>query len=186
MKAWVVVVVLVGFVMPAHAERSRKSRNVALALSVGVTASGVTAWIVDAALVDNRSIDANGHIEYVLSPAQSTVLVVAGATLFVLGPTTGHIYAGQAWNAGLKYRLIGGGILAVTGLPALAMTLEDDPHQPAFGLLTAGAFAGGALYAYAMFREIGTAPCAVDAHNRRLTVVPVAGNSPGLSVVGTF
>jgi len=144
-----------------------KSPTTALALSAGVTAAGLGLF----ALGDHQHVDA---------------LSATGALVFAIGPTTGHIYAGQPLSAGLGVRALGmaaslGGILTLAGCGF------DECHggdaTAGVGLFYGGAiaFVAGGLY------EIATAPSGAKDYNRRhglaVTVVPTGR---GLGLAGTF
>ncbi|HEY5924374.1 MAG TPA: hypothetical protein VIV11_22005 [Kofleriaceae bacterium] len=162
---------------------SPKSPFVAGALSLGLTAAGIG--------LNLMAQDIAPHYD---EPGKSDALrvsvVLTGTVLSLVGPTSGHIYAGQAWNPGLKWRLIGGATFAVSIVPAFAFALSDNAAGTTlFGLLAAG---GGVTYIGATIWEIGSAPGAARRHNERLeegasfSVAPIIGRESGLAIGGRF
>jgi hypothetical protein len=151
-----------------------KSPSTALALSLGTTVVGY-----------GLAYFGNGTN----SPAVSTT----GSVLAFIGPTTGHIYAGQTWNPGLKYRLIGLGVTAV-GFVVLIGACPPFGGQCNEGLAmvgVAGAVGGAVTYAGATIYEIATAPSAATDYNRKragaITLAPMIGRQQGgLAVMGRF
>lgn len=143
-----------------------KSPDTALALSLGTTAVGL------GLMIEGSKID-NG------------VLGGLGAVMFFVGPTTGHMYAGDTFNGGLGIRSAG----LLSTVLGLAMAFCFDGCNQGTQQSVGGAmFYGGALlYIGGSLYEIGTAPSAAHRYNREhgldSTVVPT-GN--GLAVVGTF
>jgi len=145
-----------------------KSADVALGLSLGVTAAGL-GLIVAGANWNEPTIATTGTI------------------VFLVGPTTGHIYGGHTLNGGLGARAIG----AVTALAGFSVLLscfatcdnQDGKVDVAGALLIGGGlvYAGGGIY------EIATAPEAAHRYNRQhgfeATVVPT-GN--GIALAGRF
>lgn len=100
------------------------------------------------------------------------------------------IYAGQAWNPGLKWRLIGGATVAVSIVPAAGFAFSNNTAGTAlFGLLVLG---GGITYIGATIAEIASAPGAARRHNERLDegesipIAPIIGREPGLAIGGRF
>jgi hypothetical protein len=162
---------------------SPKSPLLAGVLSLGITAVGIGLNVM--------ATDLAPHYD---EPGKSDVLrvsvVLTGTVLALVGPTSGHFYAGRAWNPGLKWRLIGGGVFAVSIVPAFAFALGDnDAGVTIFGLLAAG---GGITYIGATIWEIGTAPGAARRQNERLeesasiSIAPIIGREPGLAIAGRF
>lgn len=158
------------------APRDYTSPRVALALSLGTTLSSVAFYI---------AADVNYQ--------HAAPLALAGTFALALGPTTGHIYAGDTWNAGLKVRLgglgaaVAGFTLAITACPPFGGGCSNE------GLATLGALTfvgGGITYGIGTLYEIATAPAAARASNRararRFAVGPVVGHTPGLAVAGMF
>jgi hypothetical protein len=117
-----------------------------------------------------------------------------GALVGLIGPTTGHIYAGQTWNPGLKWRLISAGALTISVVGFVGAEFPEGDGARNEGaasffaiclLASAGGYVGSTIY------EIATAPGAASRHNRHgshtsVTVAPMVGRAPGLAVAGTF
>ena len=153
----------------AAAATERKSTGEAFALSGGSTMAGVV-------LLGIAS-------HWSSAPAGYT-----GAALVLVGPTLGHIYAGDTWNTGLAVRL-GSSATFVLGA-GLALRCIDTCSDSDSTVATVGALLGlfsAITYAGATFYEIGTAPEAAAKYNREhhldVTVVPTG---TGLAVAGTF
>ena len=162
---------------------SPKSPLVAGALSLGLTVAGIGLDLMAQDIAPN-------YDEAGKSDMPRVGVVLAGTVLALVGPTSGHIYAGRAWNPGLKWRLIGGGTAAVSFLPAFAFAFSgNDAGATIFGLLLAG---GGLTYIGATIWEIGTAPGAARRHNERLeegasiSITPIIGRQSGLAIGGRF
>jgi hypothetical protein len=161
---------------------SPKSPLLAGTLSLGLTVAGI-----------GLSVMAKDIAPHYDEPGKSDALrvgvVATGAVLLLVGPTSGHLYAGQAWNPGLKWRLIGGAAFAACIVPAFAFGFSDNPAGASiFGLLAMGA---GITYIGATIWEIGTAPGAARRHNERLeeasiSIAPIIGREPGLAIAGRF
>ncbi len=111
------VLVLVLGASSAHADRDPWR---ATKVSVGLTAVG---GVVALPLLFVES-----------SPARNVVLASA-VTAFAVGPSVGHLYAGELWNRGLPMRL-GGAALVTAGLA----WEKEDPGGSSLGacLFTAG------------------------------------------------
>lgn len=162
---------------------SEKSPVLAGALSLGVTAAGITLLAF--------SMDIAPHYDEKGSSDLPRIgVVTSGVLLTLVGPTTGHIYAGRTWSSALKWRLIGVGVAAVTFLPAFGFAYaEKDGLAAVFGLLVAG---GAGTYIGATLLEIVTAPRAARRHNERLagdasiSIAPLIGRAPGLAIGGRF
>ena len=143
-----------------------KSPDTALGLSLGTTAAGLGLMIAGSK-IDNGALGG------------------LGAVMFLIGPTTGHTYAGDTFNGGLGIRSAG----LLSSVLGLAMAFcFDGCNQSTQRSVGAVMFYGGALlYIGGSLYEIGTAPSAAHRYNREhgldSTVVPT-GN--GLAVVGTF
>ena len=120
----------------------------------------------------------------------------AGSLVALIGPTSGHIYAGKTWNPGLKWRLISLGALTVTGVVFITAAFssggsEGSDNEGTLAVLAIGVIASAAGYLAATVYEIATAPDAARAHNHRsanviVTIAPVLGREPGLAVIGRF
>jgi len=144
-----------------------KSADAALGLSLGMTAGGLGLMI------------AGGKWN---EPTISTT----GTILFLVGPTTGHIYAGHTLNGGLAARAIGV-VAGIAGLGLVLSCFDDcgtDNNSDVGGVLLIG---GGLLYVGGGLYEIATAPDAAHRYNREhgfeATVVPT-GN--GIALAGRF
>lgn len=118
----------------------------------------------------------------------STPAGMVGGGLFLVGPTLGHVYAGDTWNTGLAIRLASGAVVLVGGAFALRCIGEcsqSDHNAAAVGAVFASI--GVLTYAGATLYEIGTAPEAAARYNRDhhldVTVVPTG---TGLAIAGTF
>ncbi|MBV8758495.1 MAG: hypothetical protein JO257_14515 [Deltaproteobacteria bacterium] len=145
---------------------SPKSPATAVWMSLGVTAGGLGL----AALGGNLRV-----------PAIST----AGSLAFVIGPTTGHIYAGHTANAGLAARGIGA-LAGFVGAILIVSCIDGCSNNN--GDLGAGLFIGGGLlYVGGAIYEIADSADAVHRYNREhgfeANVVPT-GN--GVALVGRF
>ena len=170
MKTWLVLVLLTRI---AFADGT-KSPEVAAGLSVGITAAGL-----GLAITANR-LDDHGHDKLALATG------LAGAGMLLVGPTSGHIYAGRAWNGGLKWRLISGATFFACAIPGFALGMQegsgDDAAPPVFLVGAAIAFV---TYGGATLYEMSTASSAARAYNLRVT--PLVGNqTQGLAVFGSF
>ena len=145
---------------------SPKSADAALGLSLGVTAGGLGLMI------------AGGKWN-------EAALSTTGTILFVVGPTTGHIYAGHTLNGGLAARAIGS-LAAIAGLGFVLSCIDgcSNNNGDVGGVLLIG---GGLLYVGGGLYEIATAPEAANRYNREhgfeATVVPT-GN--GIALAGRF
>ena len=156
----------IAYAQPAP-NTDEKSPETAVGLSLATTASGVG---VLALAYELRSTDS------------TTALVTFGVALTVIGPTVGHAYAGQAWNAGLGLRLASvatgviGGALLVNCLDECRDHSKADVGAALF-LTSAIVYAGATLY------EIGTAGAAADRYNRmHVGAAPLPGG--GAIVLG--
>jgi hypothetical protein len=156
-----------------------KDPGTALALSLGVTGGGLALILAAAAAADGSDSVTGG-------------LALAGSLMVTIGPTTGHIYAGNAWNTGLKWRL--GSLGVATGALAGALALcppfsrcTNDGAAAALGVVFAGA---GITYIGATIYEAGTAGASARRHNEthqlEVGVAPIVGREPGLAFVGRF
>jgi hypothetical protein len=156
---------------------TRRSPGIALGLSFGVTAAGV------GIIIASTQTDVG------------TALGTAGALTFLLGPTTGHWYAGSVANRGLGLRVATGSAAAVSGGVVLLCALGESGDggicivAVGVAVLSAVGYAGATLY------EIADAPRAARRHNARHgldvqvapTLVSGDGNrAPGLAIAGRF
>lgn len=149
-----------------------KSGATAISLSLGATLGGVAAL----------AVAANARTDHTFK----TGLAITGLGLVLIGPTAGHIYAGNAWNRGLQVRL--GSLAVATAGIALAWRAcapfqggcSEAEHDQS-DLFGGVGFVGTLVYSVAMFYEIGSAGSAAHKYNVRL--VPT-GN--GVGAVGRF
>jgi hypothetical protein len=159
-----------------YIQGGRRSAGVAFALSGGTTLAGF--------LMLTLAADSNDDMQ--------AKLVVGGLLALTIGPTTGHIYAGDTWNTGLKVRLSGLGISVLGAAVALAACppFSGNCNDGGAAIGGVGFLAGGIMYAGGTIYEIVDAPRAADRYNMKhrasIAVVPGAGGKPGMSVVGTF
>ncbi len=126
-----------------------KSPSVALALSLGTTAAGYGLFFYGEQI-------------------ENDALRTTGSLLGFIGPTTGHFYAEQTWNPGLKYRLLGMGgmlvglVVAFGACPPFGNDCNDA--GAVFGVVLAGA--GAVTYLGALIYEISSAPAAARKYNQ--------------------
>jgi len=169
-----IAMLVVLFTIPAPragADEGPRDPSTAGLLSGGVTFGG--------ALIVAMAIDRD-----------SPTLGALGGTALALGPSTGHWYAGEAYNGGLGVRVAG---LALAGLGAAMIHDGRDPDgecadrrcKTGRGLLVAAPLlvVGGTIY------EIVTAPAAARAYNRRQRrgLVPASiADGFGLTFAGRF
>jgi hypothetical protein len=161
-----------------------KSPGTALALSLGVTAGGVAL----AYLAEDLDHDGNGNAD---------ALGTLGSIAFFVGPTVGHIYAGNTWNTGLKWRLAGLGVsfgglvfaFSQCGIFEGCSQSEQDAADVGAAIAIGGVimYVGGTIY------EIATAGRSarefnLDYSRRRLQlqIAPMPGRAPGLALAGSF
>ncbi len=115
--------------------------------------------------------------------------MVAGLAGIAIGPSLGHIYAGDAWNTGLQLRLVS----LATGAAGVVMIARSGEL---FGPSTnsAGSNAGASLLLVGLVGQAGTLYEIVDAsgatrraNERRLQLVPtIASDAAGASLAGRF
>jgi hypothetical protein len=149
-----------------------KSGGVALGLSVGFTAGGL-----------------------VLLASGNEIMALAGFGAFVVGPSTGHWYAHEAWNPGMGVRLAGVGMFII-GLTQVDLSFgfghETDDEEEDETVGTALIIGGMAAYVVGGLYEIISAPRAAERYNedrRNLNLgVTLVGRdqTPGLALIGTF
>jgi hypothetical protein len=157
---------------------SRRSPAAAVAISLGVTAGSL--GLMAAGAGDG------GEDNPLLAP------MVIG---FLVGPSTGHWYAGRAFNPAMGVRAIAAGV-SFLSLVTLVGCGFDDGHDESDCDLAGWGMAGGALtYTVAGIYEIFDAASSATAYNRRHgfdvmiapTALPAAGGaSPGLALGGRF
>jgi hypothetical protein len=158
---------------------SAKDPAIALWWSLGVTAAG-GALIAIAA----ETSDGGGN-------PFSAFALVAGATAVIVGPTTGHAYAGRTWSAWLGVRLLAIAAPFVGyGIDRIMGKGNGDFDLPA---TVYGFFAGVGIYAIGTVGEIASAPyAAVDANREaggHVSIVPLrvrGGVTPGLAYAVRF
>jgi hypothetical protein len=109
-------------------------------------------------------------------------LLALGFAGVVLGPTTGHVYAGHYVTRGLVVRLAG---LGVAAFGIFAAPCPPDSHSsvcPSLPIVTAGA----GLFLAGMFDDFLTLPATVRRRNARgLAIGPSLGGR-GLAIAGNF
>ncbi|NVB83666.1 MAG: hypothetical protein HOV81_35155 [Kofleriaceae bacterium] len=165
-----------------------KSPGKALALSLGVTAGGLGLMVLGSSLDHGSEKDGE-------------TFATLGSLAFLIGPTVGHVYAGNTWNTGLKWRLASLGI-SVGGLVyALSQCgiLDDCTDEEMNGADVGAAVAVGGMISFfgATIYEVATAPSSARQYNLEYTryrmnvrphmqIVPMAGRAPGFSLAGTF
>jgi len=155
------LVVLAFLLAASHAraeDGDEKSAALGTSLSIGATLAGV------------------GLVATEESPG-----IVTGSALVLVGPSLGHWYAHDAWNAGTTARTLS---LAV-GFLALVSARGSDSRGPEYVFWGAvGTYGLGTIY------ECATVPRAVRAYNRThrsLGITPlVRDNAGGLALAGTF
>lgn len=149
-------------------ETSPKNPDVALELSLGITLGGL------ALAVGGSSFD-------------SAPMTDTGVLALLVGPSVGHIYAGEGWNGGLGVRLIGGGALGLLGVVVFLGCVDECLHDPSRPTSEKLFIAAGLVEVAGSIYEITTAPSAADRYNREhgfeAKIVPT-GN--GVAVVGRF
>ena len=119
-------------------------------------------------------------------------LVVAGVAGFLAGPTVGHVYAGEGWNAWTTVRA-SAFAAPLVGLAADAMLGNHGGRDfaPAPGIAL-GVIGGALLYTVGMIGETASAPFAANDYNAShvtLSIAPIqtrTGMTTGLGVAGTF
>jgi len=126
-------------------------------------------------------------------PVAAGVVAWTGIAVSAIAPSLGQIYAGNAWNTGLKARMVGAAMIA-SGL-ILSSTSPQSPSGRYENRGIAGvviAIGGAVPFIGGSIHEIVTAPRAARRNNQRaakrsISVVPVAvGAELGLSVSGSF
>jgi hypothetical protein len=144
-----------------------KSPATAFALSAGITGAGLGL----AAL--------GGHSE-------NSTLSTAGALMFAIGPTTGHIYADDTLNTGLGIRTAGA-VASFAGALTLASCGLDECEGGDATVGVALFYGGAVLFAAGGLYEIATAPSAATEHNRKHRVsISVVPQGRGIGLAGTF
>lgn len=150
---------------PAAAEpATEKSGDDALALSGGVT---LLSGILVAATADADR----------LSP-----MTAAGAIGLTIGPSLGHLYAGEylTWGMGLR---AAGLATAILGYRAASCGRTGDCDAPAG---TAAMLVGGAAFAAGVIWDVATARRAADRWNALVVAPAVTDDGAGVSLQGVF
>lgn len=88
--------------------------------------------------------------------------LICGIPGLLIGPSTGHFYAGQ-WGRGLKTAGMRFGMIAIT-VGALGVTVFNEEYESAEGIAIVGLFAFSGLVLY----DIATAPQSVEKYNESL------------------
>lgn len=170
----------------------RKSPATAGWTSGLVTAGGLALMIVAAGMESNDSYDRNGYYQGSNNNGRD-LLATVGAIAFVVGPTTGHIYAGHTWNTGLGIRLASVAAMTV----GIGQAIASDNNGSSGNNSGEAIFILGAIgYGVGTIAEIGLAPGAAHDYNRahgldlQLSVIPVRdtrhATTPGIGLVGRF
>ncbi len=154
---------------PAPApETEDESRSPALSGLIALTAG----YILPAALMGLADEYKSGQIP----------LGIAAGTLFVIGPSMGHVYADGTWlTTGLKIRVVGSAMI----LAAAASSYDSNTAITLFA-------AGGVTYFVGSIYDIATAPSATRwrnarDHARSLRLAPsVSQTGAGLILAGSF
>jgi hypothetical protein len=141
--------------------REEVSPGVAVALSLSTTAVGAATMLLSAREGDVLD-DGIGQL---------------GTAIFLVGPSVGHWYARDPWNAGLGMRLVG-----VPLLVGGALVYDGGHRRTGDALATTGLV----LYAIGAYHEIVTAPRAAHEYNVRAQAVTrvVFSGGPGTMSVG--
>jgi hypothetical protein len=153
-----------------------KSPSTALALSLGITGGGL-ALAFAAGEVDGDEQSSLGWI---------------GSLMIAIGPTTGHIYADNGWNTGLKWRLGSLGIAtgALIGALAACPPFSGNCNEHGAEMLLVVFVGAGVTYIGATAYEIGTAGRSARMYNERgqpsVSIAPIVGREPGVAVIGRF
>jgi hypothetical protein len=161
------------------ASEDGKSQRLAFAMSFGLTTAGMATLFVTGSLSQPDEYGRTLRSEYKLP------LYLTAGVLLAVGPSSGHIYAGEYWNGATTVRVVSGGLMVLAGA-----AIDDGSHNGNEGaavvtVASAIVFLGASLY------ECGTAPRAVRRYNARhagsaVTIVPVVSREPGLALVGQF
>ncbi|HTL34993.1 MAG TPA: hypothetical protein VL326_17810 [Kofleriaceae bacterium] len=163
--------------------RSHRSPGLAKLMSIGLTTAGFTTVLITNSLA---TPDDSGRR---LTPKYKLPLYLTGGILLAVGPTSGHLYAGEYWNNALTVRLISGGIM-VLAAGAIDNVSSETDHNGNGGAIAVTVIAG-VVFLGASAYEAGTAGRAAERYNARhagpaVTVVPVISREPGIALVGQF
>lgn len=167
---------------PAPLSDDQKDPWTALELSAGVTLGGLATATLIAPIAWSEG--APGSIV--------GGLVVVGAAGFLVGPTVGHLYAGEGWNAWTTVRA-SAFAAPLVGLAADAVLGNHGGRDfaPSAGIAL-GVIGGALLYTVGMIGETASAPFAASDYNARrvtLSIAPIqtrTGMTTGLGLAGTF
>jgi len=165
------------------APRHQKSQRLAAVMSFGLTTAGVTTLFVTNSLA---TPDESGRR---LTPKYKLPLYLTAGVLLAVGPSSGHIYAGEYWNRGTTVRLVSGGIM-VLAAGAIDDCCSEGDHNGNGGAAAVTVIAGIVVLGASLY-ECGTAASAVRRYNARhagptVALVPVVSREPGLALVGQF
>jgi hypothetical protein len=186
----VIVAGLLLLPLRAHAEspaEPEKSPRTATALSTAPTLVGI--GLVGAGLyVANLDCSTPGCTDHFDTGLYMTI---AGGALLGVGPSLGHIYAGDAWTTGLKVRLIGVGVAGVGGLVAAAAPSDCDGFVcPGQGIGMLVAIGGAITYVTGAIMDATSAGAAVEARNAtQIVIAPLGaprGYVPGIAFTRAF
>ena len=175
MRACLVIAALVAVAGPARADDAGPSPATAVELSGGITLGGV-------ALVGTGILVGSRH------PVVGLALGAAGGLAVLIGPSTGHWYAGNLEPFGGKLVLLGTVPVFATLLAAWWECGADKDHAQgctptvAYSL----AAAGGATIVTGLVWDLATAGS--DArHRRRIAIAPIrVPGGAGLAMAGRF
>ncbi len=160
---------------PGEAPPTRRSRAIALLLSLGATAAGAAVTTVAYA-------------------TGSEELSVVGFGGLLVGPSVGRWYAGNKTGIGLAARGVAGAVMLVAMVASDEEGCDDDhgedcPDRPADGGWKPVFYSGAALWVGSSLYDIVRAPLDAGEFNRahELAVVPTAvPGGAGLALSGSF
>lgn len=165
MKLVILAVLLASSV--ARADETPDNESTATTIAVTATAAG--------------AVMIGGAIKADFAP-----LGVVGAALLVVGPSAGHLYAGEYGHAlGMSALRAAAGLTGLVGLiVASTVTYDGPPGANDHANAWAVAYAGAGIYLAATIYDLWDAHRAV---RRELTIAPMpAQGGAGLMVAGTF
>jgi hypothetical protein len=175
----VVLVALRGDARAESQDSGPRSERVAFALSTGSVIAG------GALLLATTHLEPEGSIEVAALTSASVLLVV--------GPSAGHLYAGEPGHAAVTTLVrAGGGLAFVIGMSQLLEACRDRScADDRYGVYLIGG--GLTIWATGAVIDMLDAPRAARRANRRLAVqvVPAlvgdtASRAPGLAIGGRF
>lgn len=159
-----------------------KSDMLAGTLSWGLTSAGVVTLLITTSLAEPDDLGRR------LKPKFKTPLYLTSGLLIAVGPTSGHLYAGEYWNRGLAVRLVSGTVMVLAAGAIDDVSSETD-HNGNQGAAAVTVVAGLVLLGASVY-ECATAPRAARRYNARhasLAIAPVVSHEQqGVAVVGTF